>query len=98
MGFPACTGLGEATFVTDKFGPEVPTIVVTVAVLFEAVGLRIPRVAASPAVCLQRQTAFATVCRQHHDGSTGSSLIPRRQRSYDPGIAVSASYVSRVRP
>jgi hypothetical protein len=40
MGFPACTGLGEATFVTDKFGPEVPTIVATVAVLFERIGSR----------------------------------------------------------
>jgi hypothetical protein len=27
-----------------------------------------------------------------------SNLISRRHRSYDPGIAVSASYVSRVRP
>jgi len=35
---PAWTGLGEATLVTDKFGPDVPTIVVTVAVLLEAIG------------------------------------------------------------
>jgi hypothetical protein len=31
---PACTGLGEAIFVTERFGPDPPTIVVTVAVLF----------------------------------------------------------------
>jgi hypothetical protein len=35
---PACTGLGESTLVTDKFGPVVPTIVVAVAVLFEEFG------------------------------------------------------------
>src|SRR5271169_205262 len=38
MLFPACTGLGEATLVTDRFGPVVPTIVVTVAVLLEEFG------------------------------------------------------------
>jgi len=38
MLFPACTGLGEAAFVTDKFGPAPPTIVVTVAVLLEMIG------------------------------------------------------------
>jgi hypothetical protein len=38
IGFPACTGFGEATFVTDRFGPVVPTTVVTVAVLFEEFG------------------------------------------------------------
>src|SRR5579864_3644024 len=38
MGLPACTGLGEATFVTDKFGPEVPTMVVTVAALLDEFG------------------------------------------------------------
>ena len=35
---PACTGFGDATFVTDRFGPVVPTIVVTVAVLFVETG------------------------------------------------------------
>jgi len=38
MGLPACTGLGEATFVTNKFGPEVPVSVVTMAVLFAKIG------------------------------------------------------------
>ena len=38
MGFPASTGFGAATFVTDKFGPVAPTSVVTWAVLFEAMG------------------------------------------------------------
>src|ERR1035437_623214 len=38
MGFPACTGFGDATLVTDRFGPVVPTIVLTVAVLFEEIG------------------------------------------------------------
>ena len=38
MVFPACTGFGEATLVTDKFGPVVPTTVVTVAVLFAEFG------------------------------------------------------------
>src|ERR1700757_1514251 len=40
IGFPACTGLGEATFVTDRLGPDVPTIVVTAAVLFDRIGSR----------------------------------------------------------
>src|ERR1700722_12614514 len=34
----ACTGFGEATFVTDRFGPVVPTIVLTFAVLFKEFG------------------------------------------------------------
>src|ERR1700722_1014560 len=34
----ASTGFGDATFVTVKFGPLVPTTVVTVAVLFEEIG------------------------------------------------------------
>ena len=34
MLLPACTGFGEAVLVTDRFGPDPPTIVVTVAVLF----------------------------------------------------------------
>src|SRR5579864_3324914 len=39
MGLPACTrGLGEATFVTVKSGPVVPTSVLTVAVLFVEFG------------------------------------------------------------
>ena len=38
MLFPACTGFGEATFVSDKFGPVVPTTVVTVAVLLAEFG------------------------------------------------------------
>src|SRR5579872_1728863 len=38
MLFPACTGFGDATFVTDKFGPLVPTMVVAVAVLFDELG------------------------------------------------------------
>jgi len=33
MLFPACTGFGEAAFVTERFGPVVPTIVLAVAVL-----------------------------------------------------------------
>ena len=40
MLFPACTGLGDATFVTERFGPEVPTIVVTTAVLLAGIGSR----------------------------------------------------------
>jgi hypothetical protein len=36
--FPACTGFGEATFVTDKLGPVAPTIVLTEAVLFAEIG------------------------------------------------------------
>ena len=35
---PACTGFGDATFVTDRLGPVVPTIVVTVAVLLDETG------------------------------------------------------------
>jgi hypothetical protein len=38
MLFPAGTGFGEAMFVTDRFGPDPPTMVVTVAVLFERTG------------------------------------------------------------
>src|SRR6266446_1222543 len=38
MLFPACTGFGDATFVTVRFGPVEPTIVLTVAVLFEEFG------------------------------------------------------------
>jgi hypothetical protein len=38
MLFPTCTGTGDATFVTDRFGPVVPTIVVVVAVLFAELG------------------------------------------------------------
>jgi hypothetical protein len=34
MLLPACTGFGDATFVTERFGLPVPTIVVVVAVLF----------------------------------------------------------------
>src|SRR6516162_4542571 len=37
MLLPACTGFGEATFVTDRLGPVVPTMVETVAVLFASV-------------------------------------------------------------
>ena len=40
MLLPACTGLGDATFVTERFGPEVPTIVVTTAVLLAGIGSR----------------------------------------------------------
>src|SRR6266516_4984377 len=38
MLLPACTGFGEGTFVTDRLGPVVPTMVVTVAVLLARVG------------------------------------------------------------
>src|ERR1700693_3030329 len=38
MLFRACTGSGDATLVTDRFAPVVPTIVVTVAVLFAEFG------------------------------------------------------------
>src|SRR5208282_4959890 len=38
MLLPACTGLGAAVFVTVKFGPVVPTTVVTLAVLFAEFG------------------------------------------------------------
>jgi len=38
MLLPASTGFGEAVFVTDRFGPEPPTIVVADAVLFAALG------------------------------------------------------------
>src|SRR5579862_932682 len=38
MLLPACTGFGDATFVTDRFGPVVPTIVLVVAVLFAELG------------------------------------------------------------
>src|SRR6266498_4051839 len=34
----ACTGFGDATFVTERLGPLGPTRVVTVAVLFASVG------------------------------------------------------------
>jgi hypothetical protein len=40
MLLPACTGFGDATFVTERFGPDVPTIVVTIAVLFAGIGSR----------------------------------------------------------
>ena len=40
MLFPACTGFGEATFVTVKSGAVVPTTVVAVAVLFAEFGSR----------------------------------------------------------
>ena len=36
--FPACTGLGDATFVTVKFGDVLPTTVVADAVLFAEFG------------------------------------------------------------
>src|SRR5215472_10396322 len=38
MLLPAWTGLGEATLVTDRLGPEVPTIVLTVAELLAEFG------------------------------------------------------------
>ena len=38
IGLPAWTGFGDATLVTKRFGPEVPTIVVAVAVLFARFG------------------------------------------------------------
>ena len=38
MTFPAWTGFGEATFVTERFGPVPPTIVVAVALLFAEFG------------------------------------------------------------
>src|SRR5271163_1146437 len=38
MLLPACTGLGDAVFVTVRFGPDVPTTVVAVAVLFAEFG------------------------------------------------------------
>jgi hypothetical protein len=50
MVFPACTGLGEAVLVTDKFGPEPPTIVVTVAVLFDRIGSRTDELTVADAV------------------------------------------------
>ena len=50
MVFPACTGLGEAVLVTDKFGPEPPTIVVTVTVLFDRIGSRTDELTVAEAV------------------------------------------------
>src|ERR1035438_8698289 len=38
MLFPASTGTGDPTFVTDRFGPVAPTRVVTVAELFARLG------------------------------------------------------------
>src|SRR5580658_4288966 len=50
MSVPACTGTGAPTFVTDRFGPVAPTIVLTDAVLFEEFGSRAdePTVTVSP--------------------------------------------------
>jgi hypothetical protein len=50
MVFPAWTGLGEATLVTDRFGPDPPTIVVTVAVLFDRFGSRTDELTVAEAV------------------------------------------------
>lgn len=38
MSFPACTGTGDPTFVTDRFAPVAPTSVLTEAVLFAEFG------------------------------------------------------------
>jgi hypothetical protein len=50
MVFPACTGFGEAVLVTDRFGPDDPTIVVTVAVLFDRIGSRTDELTVAEAV------------------------------------------------
>src|SRR5215471_1554732 len=62
MLLPACTGLGDATFVTERFGPEVPTIVVTTAVLLAGIGSRTEELTvADPVITAPFAVPFATL-------------------------------------
>src|SRR5215472_16564694 len=61
MLLPACTGLGDATFVTERFGPEVPTIVVTIAVLLAGIESRTEELTvAEPVITVPFVVPFAT--------------------------------------